>query len=249
MKKCGLVSISFRQLSPDEIIRYSVEAGLHGIEWGSDVHAPCEEIAKLKNIANTQKAAGLVCSSYGTYFRLGVDAPETILKYIEAAKLLGTDILRLWCGNKGYAEYTESEKEALFEDCRKVAEYAATAGVTLGMECHNNTITDCKEGAIELLGAVPSPSFGMYWQPNQLHSVAENEAYARAIADRTSQIHTFHWKKHEKFPLEEGREEWKHYLSAFPSSHHWLLLEFMPDGNPASLRREAESLLRLAKEN
>ena len=40
MYQIGLVSVSFRGLSPEEIIRIAKDAGLSRIEWGSDVHAP-----------------------------------------------------------------------------------------------------------------------------------------------------------------------------------------------------------------
>ena len=36
----GLVSISFRKHTPEEIIQAVKAAGLSCIEWGSDVHAP-----------------------------------------------------------------------------------------------------------------------------------------------------------------------------------------------------------------
>ena len=40
MYHAGLVSISFRENSPEEIVKACVAAGLRYIEWGSDVHAP-----------------------------------------------------------------------------------------------------------------------------------------------------------------------------------------------------------------
>ncbi len=38
--RAGLVSVTFRQLSPEEIVRVAREAGLTVIEWGGDVHVP-----------------------------------------------------------------------------------------------------------------------------------------------------------------------------------------------------------------
>ena len=100
MFRSGLVSISFRSLSPEEIVALCREAGLCAIEWGSDVHAPYNDPQKLNRIVALQKESGIVCSSYGTYFKLGVHDTEELHGYIAAAKLLGTDILRLWCGDK-----------------------------------------------------------------------------------------------------------------------------------------------------
>ena len=101
MYRAGLVSISFRKNSPEEIIAAVKDAGLSCIEWGSDVHAPCNDEQRLYQIAAAQKAAGLECSSYGTYFKFGQHDVSVLPDYIKAARILGTRIIRLWCGAKG----------------------------------------------------------------------------------------------------------------------------------------------------
>ena len=63
MYEFGLVSISFRKLSPEEIIKGCAEAGLDCIEWGSDIHAPCTDLDRVREIARMQQEAGLHCSS------------------------------------------------------------------------------------------------------------------------------------------------------------------------------------------
>lgn len=70
----GLVSVSFRQHSPKEILEVTRSAGLSCIEWGSDVHAPCRDIERLREIAALQKEYGIVCSSYGHLFSFGRNA-------------------------------------------------------------------------------------------------------------------------------------------------------------------------------
>ena len=40
MEKCGLVSVSFRKNSPEEIVKLMKKADLSFVEWGSDVHVP-----------------------------------------------------------------------------------------------------------------------------------------------------------------------------------------------------------------
>ncbi len=243
MPDLGLVSISFRGLSPEKIIEETKNARLSCIEWGSDVHAPCDDTENLKKIAELQKKAGLFCCSYGTYFRLGASDTGELQQYIDAAKILGTDILRLWCGTKSSLEYTQEEENALFSLCRETALIAEKNGVTLCMECHNGTYTDTKEGAIRLMKEVNSPAFRMYWQPNQFVSIEENKLYARLLSPFTRHIHVFNWTEKERFPLGEAVSLWKEYLSYFDDNT--LLLEFMPDDDISSLRTEAEALRRL----
>ena len=92
----GLVSISFRSLPPEALIEQAKAAKLSCVEWGSDVHAPCTDEAALDHILRLQSRSGIVCSSYGTYFRLGQTPLQELPAYIRAAKKLGTRILRLW---------------------------------------------------------------------------------------------------------------------------------------------------------
>ena len=238
--KAGLVSISFRKHSPSELLHAVKAAGLDCIEWGSDVHAPCTDLEAVRAIAEEQSALGITCSSYGTYFRLGEDDPEQIRDYIAAAKLLGTNILRLWAGRKSHLNATPEEKEALFDGCRRVSEIAEELGAVLCLECHRNTYTEHLAGALELLAAIPSPAFGMYWQPNPDVSFEENLAYLRAITPRLTHLHVFHWIPEHR-PLAEGVSVWRSYLEGL-SGERAALLEFMHDNRIESLPAEAAAL-------
>lgn len=243
MYQLGVVSISFRRYAPQEILAAMQRAGLTCIEWGSDVHAPCDDEAALTALAALQAEYGITCCSYGTYFKLGVTPIEELERYIRAAKVLGTDILRLWCGSKGSADYTSQETEELFALCRQAADIAATHGVTLCMECHGYTYTDTKESALALMQAVDSPHLRMYWQPCQ--TPAENEAYAALLAPYTVHLHVFNWVGMERFPLADGLENWRRYLAVMDGDHG-LLLEFMPDDDLSTLGQEAAALKKLA---
>ena len=58
--KSGLVSISFRPLSVDEIMDLCEKNNLKYIEWGSDVHAPCDNAERLAYLAAEQQKRGLI---------------------------------------------------------------------------------------------------------------------------------------------------------------------------------------------
>lgn len=237
----GLVSVSFRDRTPDEILKTMQPAGLSYIEWGSDVHAPCTDTARLGEIAALQAQYGITCCSYGTYFRLGQTPIAELEGYIAAAKILGTDILRLWCGSKRGAEMTAEEKAALLAECKQAADIAARTGVTLCMECHKRTFTECANDAVWLMEEVNSPHFRMYWQPFQWQTVEENLKNAQKIAPFAAHVHVFHWKGADKLPLQDAVAEWQAYLAHF-SAPRTLLLEFMPDDRLETLCREADAL-------
>lgn len=244
----GLVSISFRQHSPREILEATKAAGLSCIEWGSDVHAPCNEIERLKQIAELQKEYGMACSSYGTYFRLGETPIEELEKYIQAAKLLGTKILRLWCGRKKGKDMSACEREALFSVCRKAAKIAEASEVTLCLECHNKTFTEDPSDVVLLMQSVNSPYFRMYWQPFQWQSSEQNLENAKRIAPFAEHIHVFHWKEDKKLPLADAVAEWRRYLNEF-SAPRTLLLEFMPNGTIEELAGEVNALKSIIGED
>lgn len=239
--KPGLVSVSFRNLSPERILELLKETDLKYIEWGSDVHAKPDDIDTLTSIAKMQNDMGIECSSYGTYFRIGVNKPEEIYAYINAAKILGTDTLRLWCSDKSASKFTEEEKSVFFKECRKLSAIAEKENVILSMECHINTFTDSIESSLELMKEVSSPAFRMYYQPNQYKTEEENIYFASKISEYTTNIHVFNWKEKEKYPLCEAKEIWTEYLKNF-DGERYLLLEFMPDGKEESLIKEANTL-------
>ena len=239
----GLCSISFRQHTPEEILQAMKAAELSTIEWGSDVHCPPKT---AKEIAKLQKQYDIRCCSYGTYFRLGVTPIEELKEYITAAKTLGTNVLRLWCGDKNSEEYSAEEKELLFSACKVATKIAETEDVTLCMKCHNGTYTNNKESTIELMENVNSKHFRMYWQPNQLRSEEENIQYAKLLSKYTENIHVFNWKGNEKYPLADAKDIWKRYLSCFDDNKN-LLLEFMPDDKIETLQGEADALKEITE--
>lgn len=244
--KTGLVSISFRKYTPEQVMTATAEAGLEGIEWGSDVHAPVNEIDVLKGIAQRQKQLGLRCAAYGTYFRLGVTPLEQLADYIRAAELLDTDVLRIWCGDRPSCEYSREERERLFELAAAAAQMAERAGVRLCTEFHHHTFTDECLAVEEIIRAADSKAWRTYWQPNQYRTWQENRLTAGLLAPYVENYHVFSWRREDRFPLLAQQREWAEYFDmADKNGPAYALLEFMPDDRIETLPREAEGLRTL----
>ena len=243
----GLASVSFRRHAPAEILAAMQHAGLTHIEWGSDIHAPCTDKARLAQLATLQAQYGISCSSYGTYFRLGETPLAELTEYILAAKQLGTDVLRLWCGQKSGACMTAQERAHLVRQCQGAAAIAAQQSVTLCMECHKNTFTEHPADAVWLMREIASPHFRMYWQPFQWQCPAENVENARTLAPYVEHVHVFFWRDKEKLPLADAVADWRSYLAQL-SAPRILLLEFMPKDTLDELAAEAAALKQIAGE-
>ena len=243
MFKAGLVSVSFRPLSVEEIIAAAKLTNLTHIEWGSDIHAPHFALPHLEHISALCKENGITCS-YGTYFRFGRDSVEELRPYIQAAKILNAKILRVWCGTKSSNEYTVYELNQIYTDCKAAAKLAESEGVVLGLECHNWTLTDTKESALALMQAVNSPAFQMFWQPNQFKSAEENLAYAELLSPYVICVHAFNWEQDKKFSLALAKDAWTEYLKKLNKDIP-VLLEFMPDDKVETLETESNALLTI----
>ena len=237
----GLVSITFRDRTPEEIASEAAKCDLKFIEWGSDIHARQSCDTQLDEIRATQAANGITCCSYGTYFRLNHTPIEELQEYIRGAKRLGVSTLRLWAGRKKASDCTEDERRSMLSLCKQAAVIAQEHNVVLCLECHRRSYTETAEGALELMRHVNSPHFRMYWQPNPDVSIADNLAYIRLLREYITHVHVFHWEKDQRFPLRDGIEIWKRYLAELNGDHH-LLLEFMPDDQFDSLAGEAAAL-------
>lgn len=243
MYKLGLASIAFRQLSVEEILAAAKAAKLSYIEWGSDIHAPKDDLENLDRVVRLTQEAGLQISSYGTYFNILRNAPEELVDYIRAAKRLGTHVVRIWCaGNPN--KLSHEEIQALYEKCRQIAKIAEAHDVLVCAECHNDNLTDSKKSSLELLQSVNSPAFRMYWQPHPYYTDADNIAFAKAVSHLAVNVHVYHWKERERLPLAQASDAWRQYVRALGEDHVYLLEHFQND-DPALLAPEAEAFRQI----
>jgi 3-dehydroshikimate dehydratase len=250
MLRPGLVSISFRQLSPEEIVRHCVEARLEGIEWGGDVHVPHGDVLKAREVRRMTEDAGLEVSAYGSYYRLAASEGQGLSfePVLASAVELGAGLIRVWPGVKGSAQATDEERRAVIDDARRIAALAASAGRQIAFEYHGGTLTDTNESAQALLAALPEESVTTLWQPPNGRDADYCLEGLEAILPRVSGVHVFHWGPEgfkDKRPLAEGKDRWSRYLQALrrDGRERWACLEFMPENdNPALLAREAATL-------
>jgi 3-dehydroshikimate dehydratase len=243
----GLVSITFREFTPAQIVDLLDEADLRAVEWGGDVHVPHGNTARAREVRALCLDSGVATPSYGSYYRLGVSAPEGLAfgAVVETAVELGCETVRVWAGQRGSAEVSPSERAALVVEARDCAELAQAAGLTLSFEYHGNTLTDTNESALRFLEEVDHSAVRSYWQPRNGKPIDYSLSGLKEIAKYLSNVHVFHWiTSKERFALEEGAQAWAQYLDAIHSipGNRYAMIEFVKGDAPEQFLADARTL-------
>jgi len=250
MIRPGLVSITFRKLTPAEIVRLAVEAGLEGIEWGGDVHVPHGEAAIAREVARMTADHGLNVAAYGSYYRAAVSEAKGLSfeAVLSSAKELGAPVIRIWAGAKGSLELSPGEREAVVADVRRVAEMAAREGIAIALEYHRNTLTDTPESTRGLLESCAHPNLRTYWQPRAGVPAAENARGLERVLPWLSHLHVYHWwPDSQRLPLREGRDAWNLYFreAGRAEGDRYAMLEFVASDTPEQCLEDARALVEL----
>ena len=242
----GLVSVSFRKLSPGEIVALARECGLRVIEWGSDVHVPPGDLATAREVRAMTAEAGLSVAAYGSYVRLGEADATSFAAVIETTAALGAPAIRVWAGKRGSADADEAYRQRVLDQARQLATLTADAGIVVCYEYHVDTLTDTDASALALLRATAEqPSIRTLWQPPHDRPVEANVASLRGVLPWLQHMHVFHWpRRGERAPLADGAARWRAYLDVLRAhGGTWpLLLEFVRDDDPNQLRADAATL-------
>ncbi len=247
----GLCSVTFRALAPDAVIALAAEAGIGGIEWGSDRHVPPGDGALAAAVARRCRDAGIAVASYGSYVEAGGNAGQPFPAVLEAARALGAPNIRVWAGRRGTgsAEATPADRAAAAEALRGMAEAAAGASISIGLEFHPNTLTDTLDSTLDLLAAAAHPNLFTYWQPRPGIALDESLAQLDAVARHLSHLHVFSWTaERERLPLADHATAWQPILAraaALPGVRpgpRYAMLEFVAGDDPDAFRRDARTL-------
>ncbi len=247
----GLVSVSFRKLSPSEIVDLCVKNGLRTIEWGGDVHVPPRDLRTAEAVATLSYSAGLSIAAYGSYYRLGSEDRQAFSDVLETAVVLGAPAIRVWAGCAGSAESDLSQRAVIAQDALRCADLSGDKGIAIAYEFHQDTLTDTTNSALELLSATQHPFIKTLWQPPNGAPADECLKSLRAVIPWLQHLHVFHWwpDAASRHPLSEGLDRWAMYIRELQTLRKSpaLLLEFVQNDDPANLTADSDTLRRLTK--
>lgn len=249
----GLVSVTFRKLTPVDIVALVRQAGLRGIEWGGDIHVPHGDLPKAREVRELTHEAGLEVTAYGSYYRVASSEDNGLpfSQVLETAIELGAPVIRVWAGTAGSAAADEESRWRVVMDLRRIADLAAKAGVRVATEFHGGTLTDTNESTNRLLLEVDHPNLFTYWQPLTGMSDETCLQALDQLAPRLSHLHVFHWNTpQDRRPLAEGEARWRKFLSAALKApgDRGAMLEFVCDEAPENFLRDAATLKQWLEE-
>ena len=102
----GMTSVTFREKSIGEIASLAKTAGLSAIEWGADRHVLPLDLDAVKTARTEMEKNGLLCSSYGSYYRMIEKDEDSFRAVCKTAEALGAGIVRAWLGRTGSERMT-----------------------------------------------------------------------------------------------------------------------------------------------
>lgn len=244
----GIVSATFRDKTPEDIIRLCRQAGLKAVEWSENAHVFPGDRDGAEALYQKTTEAGLQVAAYGSYYRLGQQEAERIeevfMPTLEAAAALHAPLIRVWAGTEESAVVSEAGREALARDARTICELAERKNIKIALEWHKNTLTDTNESAFRFLEEVAHPNLYCLWQPTVALSMEQRAEGLKQLGDRLLNLHIYYWKEGVRRPFGEGVGEWKQYLAQVDKQKdRFGLLEFVMGNSEEQFLEDAKVLL------
>jgi 3-dehydroshikimate dehydratase len=207
----GLCSITFRTLSSDEVVDVAVRAGVQGIEWGADVHAPPGGDAAVAALGARTRDAGLAVVSYGSYLGMAPSSDDQVDAVLDSAEALGAPMVRIWAELGVTPDSPADERRRVTGHTAALVDRIAGRGLTATLEFHPGTLTETASSANELLEAVARTELRTHWQtdPSRTPETALDEL-AR-ITQHLAHLHVFAWGAggiDDRWPLADGAPLW-----------------------------------------
>lgn len=248
----GLVSITFRNLTWQQVLEESTAVGLAGIEWGGDIHVPHGDEDRAREVGEATRAAGLAMPTYGSYFRagFGLGAGEKRPSFddvFRSASALGAEAIRVWPGSGGSKQADAARREAVAADLRACCDRAAEVGMKIALEYHRGTLTDTADSTLDLLDAVDRPNLFTLWQTTNGATTEHSLDNLRRLQTHVLHAHVFEWDqgKVDQQALAAGEDRWTRFLPELAHSGHekrFCLLEFVKGDTLEQFRADVATL-------
>ena len=234
--KTGLVSVSFRKLTAEEIVGLAAKCGLEEIEWGGDIHVPLGDLEAARKAALLTREAGLAVSCYGSYVRMTAGERNLFPALIDTARALGAPVIRVWSGMD-----EDYDMDEIAQSTRTLCDMAEDIKITF--EFHGGTLTHDDVSGSALMKKIDRPNARCQWQPPIGWDEERCLESIEVMRPWLLNVHVFSWDGTARLPLSAHEGRWINYLRAL-AGERTALLEFVQDDEPENLVRDAEALKR-----
>ena len=253
----GLCSITFRALPADAVLDLAVRAGVEGIEWGADGHAPPGGGAAVAQLAARCRDVGVEVVSYGSYLGFGPaddEDAEMVDAVLDTAQAMGAPMVRLWAELGVGPDAAATDRARVTARTAAYVDAIATRGLVPTLEFHPYTLTETAASALELLdalGAVDGAAVRTHWQPDPSWSADDAVAELARVAPRLAHLHVFAWGPAgigDRRALVDGVDLWTRAFSladregASVPGRRFALCEYVRDDDPDQFVADAAVL-------
>lgn len=248
----GLCSITFRGLGATEVLDVAVRAGVEGIEWGADGHAPPGGGPEVVRLGERCREAGIEVASYGSYLGFGPpdqEDPAAVDAVADSAQALRAPMVRIWTELGVGPDATVDERRRVVDRTRAHAAAITARGLDVALELHPFTLTETAASTNALLDNLPGVR--THWQPDPSWSPDRALDELRLVAGRLAHLHVFSWGPggiSERRPLEAGADLWRRAvvvadeMGAPLPRRRFALCEYVRDDDPDQLVADVAAL-------
>ncbi|MBE6819687.1 MAG: sugar phosphate isomerase/epimerase [Ruminococcaceae bacterium] len=196
----GFTSTSFRQIkSIEKIVKIASDSGADCIEWGGDIHI--KDIPTAKRAKKLCDDAGIIITSYGSYYRVGSKNADKWKKICEIASAMGAKSIRVWLGSCDSEITGEETYNLLVEDGKAICSAAAEYNLVVCPECHDNTFNNNTDAFLKIHRDIGCDNFRTYFQSRYKHLKYDLDRIERTLPYVESVHISYSEQSREQFPI------------------------------------------------
>ncbi len=250
--KLGLCTIAFEEKPLEEVIDIAADYGFDGIEvWGKPPHMPLEyDDTYVKNIKQLVQQKGLSISAYGSYVNPLMEFHQK--HFEDAFKIahgLGTNLVRIWSGGGPSKSIIPDDKRMILFRLVSLSQWANFRSIVMGLEMHNNHLSDTVDTILEIIENTNMPSLKTYYQPLSRYDADEPHTAAQRLAPHVVNIHAQNFDENGKAcPISDGVVDYSRVVETLGSQGYdgYIHVEFVHGDNKMdALQRDRDFLASL----
>ncbi|WP_169082431.1 sugar phosphate isomerase/epimerase family protein [Paenibacillus sp. PL91] len=199
MIKLGVNSVLFKEFDFAVAAKHIAACGYDGVEIAA-IQGMCEHLDLSRWRDQKSELQAIVQENGLTFLSTEVASlkEERLLPAFEAAAEMGIPIVNVGPGGK---LGVEEDLQASIEMLARMAERAASFGITLCVKAHVGNAIHNTPTTLRAMEAIASPAFGIDMDPSHIHRAGENaEKALPAVLSRVKHVHIRDCKGREQGP-------------------------------------------------